>query len=86
MFGYFIFRWKYVDHICRQQAVFFCFLTIGVSRSKSILRISVAGVFSFFGFDFAFRLGEMPRRNRIGACGVAVPLGFSKSPPVRSMT
>ena len=61
---------------------------MGVSRSKSILRISVESFFLvFFGGCF-LELGETPLRNRIGACGVpGTPFGgCSKAPPVLSMT
>ena len=74
--------------MCRQQVVVFCFLTIGVSRSKSILRISVESFFFFGGSFLGFELGEIPLRNRIGAWGVPTTpfVGGSKAPPVLSMT
>ena len=74
--------------MCRQQVVVFCFLTIGVSRSKSIRRISVESFLVFFGGSFFFEPGEIPLRNLIGACGVpTTPFGdCSRAPPVLSMT
>ena len=72
-------------YICRQQVVVFCVLLMGVSRSKSIRRISVACTLVFSGLGF-LELGEMPLRNRTGACGGPVPLGCSNAPPVRSIT
>ena len=76
-----------IIHIWRQQFAGSFFLTVGVSRSKSIIRILVADVFVFLASFAFFVLGEMPLRNRMGAWGAPVP--FAKGsipPPVLSMT
>ena len=86
-FWHFILHGRLSIHIWRQQFVDSFFFTVGVSRSKSIIRILVADVFVFLASFAFFVLGEMPLRNRMGAWGAPVPFATgSIPPPVLSMT